>query len=286
MVSGRHVLKADANSRTAQFVTLWGRQGATGGRRSDWSPSTPGSAGRQRGGAGGGGVGGQPAARGSDPSASSATARPRSTRATRSPATGSRRSGRPGDRCDAGRHRRGRCPDQRRRHAAGRRDPGRDRSRNYQVESIFLFADETRMVTFPLTGARLREVLEHGVADGSLGKGGFLQVSGILFTYDRARPSGSRLVGDIHAGWAGADSRRRRHRAEAVMAPVLRPTACAGWRRLQHPAEADRKLQPRRARRPRAGRSPDSPPVGLAQAEEDCGSQRAGESVQAASSPG
>ena len=68
---------------------------------------------------------------------------------------------------------------------------------NYQVESIFLFADETRVVTFPLSGARLREVLEHGVADGSLGKGGFLQVSGILFTYDRARPSGSRLVGDI-----------------------------------------------------------------------------------------
>jgi 2',3'-cyclic-nucleotide 2'-phosphodiesterase (5'-nucleotidase family) len=68
---------------------------------------------------------------------------------------------------------------------------------NYQLESIFLFADETRVVAFPLSGARLREVLEHGVADGSLGKGGFLQVSGILFTYDRARPSGSRLVGDV-----------------------------------------------------------------------------------------
>ena len=68
---------------------------------------------------------------------------------------------------------------------------------NYQLESIFLFADETRVVTFPLSGARLREVLEHGVAEGSLGKGGFLQVSGILFTYDRARPSGSRLVGEI-----------------------------------------------------------------------------------------
>ncbi|HEU4525344.1 MAG TPA: 5'-nucleotidase, partial [Gemmatimonadales bacterium] len=68
---------------------------------------------------------------------------------------------------------------------------------NYQLESIFLFADETRVVTFPLSGARLREVLEHGVAEGSLGKGGFLQVGGILFTYDRARPSGSRLVGEI-----------------------------------------------------------------------------------------
>jgi 5'-nucleotidase len=68
---------------------------------------------------------------------------------------------------------------------------------NYQLESIFLFADETRVVTFPVSGTRLREVLEHGVADGSLGKGGFLQVSGILFTYDRGRPSGSRLVGDV-----------------------------------------------------------------------------------------
>ncbi len=68
---------------------------------------------------------------------------------------------------------------------------------SYQIESIFLFADETRMVTFPLTGARLREVLEHGVSDAALGKGGFLQVSGVSFTYDPAKPSGSRLVGDI-----------------------------------------------------------------------------------------
>jgi 5'-nucleotidase len=68
---------------------------------------------------------------------------------------------------------------------------------SYQIESIFLFADETRMVTFPLSGARLREVLEHGVSDGSLGKGGFLQVSGVSFTYDPAKPMGNRLVGEI-----------------------------------------------------------------------------------------
>ena len=42
---------------------------------------------------------------------------------------------------------------------------------NYQVESIFLFADDTRMVTFPLTGARLREVLEHGVVRCLPGQG-------------------------------------------------------------------------------------------------------------------
>jgi 5'-nucleotidase/UDP-sugar diphosphatase len=68
---------------------------------------------------------------------------------------------------------------------------------NYQIESVFLFADETRMITFPLTGARLREVLEHGVSDASLGKGGFLQVSGVSFTYDPRKPVGSRVVGVI-----------------------------------------------------------------------------------------
>ena len=67
---------------------------------------------------------------------------------------------------------------------------------SYQLESIFLFADETRIVTFPLTGGRLREVLEHSVSDSSLGTGGFLQVSGVEFTYDRSQRSGRRLVGD------------------------------------------------------------------------------------------
>lgn len=68
---------------------------------------------------------------------------------------------------------------------------------NYQIESIFLFSDETRVITFKLTGARLREILEHGVADGSLGKGPFLQVSGLAFTYNPGAPSGSRIVGDV-----------------------------------------------------------------------------------------
>jgi 2',3'-cyclic-nucleotide 2'-phosphodiesterase (5'-nucleotidase family) len=68
---------------------------------------------------------------------------------------------------------------------------------SYTIESLFLFADETRVVTFPLTGARLREVLEHGVAPGSVGAGPFLQVSGITFAYDSTRPAGSRIVGDV-----------------------------------------------------------------------------------------
>ena len=67
----------------------------------------------------------------------------------------------------------------------------------YQIESLFLFADETRVVVFPLSGARLREVLEHGVSDAAFGKGGFLQVAGVQFTYDRKRASGNRVVGDV-----------------------------------------------------------------------------------------
>ncbi len=68
---------------------------------------------------------------------------------------------------------------------------------NYQIQSIFLFPDESRMVTFHLTGARLREILEHGVAQGSVGKGPYLQVSGVKFSWDIKRPSGSRIVGDV-----------------------------------------------------------------------------------------
>lgn len=68
---------------------------------------------------------------------------------------------------------------------------------NYQLESIFLFADETRIMTFPITGARLREILEHGVAEGSVGKGPYLQVSGLKYAWDPAKPTGSRIVGDI-----------------------------------------------------------------------------------------
>lgn len=69
---------------------------------------------------------------------------------------------------------------------------------NYQLESIFLFGDETRIITFPITGSRLREILEHGVAAGSVGKGPYLQVSGLKYSWDPSKPSGSRIVGDIH----------------------------------------------------------------------------------------
>ena len=69
---------------------------------------------------------------------------------------------------------------------------------NHELEAIFPFADQTRVVTFPLTGARLRTLLEHGVSQSILGTGGFLQVSGVTFTYDPRRPSGTRVVGELH----------------------------------------------------------------------------------------
>jgi len=68
---------------------------------------------------------------------------------------------------------------------------------NYQVESLFLFADETRILVVPLSGNRVRELLERSVSDSVLGKGGFLQVSGVAFTYDSTKPAGSRIVGDL-----------------------------------------------------------------------------------------
>lgn len=67
----------------------------------------------------------------------------------------------------------------------------------YTIESIFQFADETRIVTVPVSGQRLREILENGVSERNFGAGGFLQVSGIKFTVDRLRPSGSRIAGPI-----------------------------------------------------------------------------------------
>lgn len=67
----------------------------------------------------------------------------------------------------------------------------------HMIEGVFLFADETRAVTFPLSGARLREVLETGVRLGGLGSGPYPQLSGVRFAIDARRPSGSRIVGEV-----------------------------------------------------------------------------------------
>lgn len=65
------------------------------------------------------------------------------------------------------------------------------------VESVFLFADETRVVTYALSGARLRELLEHGVSLGRLGSGAYPQVSGVRFTFDPRLPNGARIIGAL-----------------------------------------------------------------------------------------
>lgn len=74
---------------------------------------------------------------------------------------------------------------------------------NHHIEAIFPFPDQTRIVTFPMTGAALRRVLERSVSRGVVGTGGFLQVSGLAFRYDPAQPSGRRLQGDIRRTGGG-----------------------------------------------------------------------------------
>jgi 5'-nucleotidase len=196
-VSGRHVVKADANGVSAQFVTLWGGKGSwrqaaglvpingalppdTAVARvvADWSDSLQRRLGPQR-------IVGR-------------------TRMPIDPSTSlsRRRESMVGDLVSD----------------AMRSGTGADVAllnsgtlrldeviqagpiSNHQLEALFPFADQTRVVTFPVTGAGLRRILEHGVSNRVLGTGGFLQVSGLSFTFDPSKPSGRRLVGNIRRG--------------------------------------------------------------------------------------
>jgi 5'-nucleotidase len=194
VVSGRHVLKADANSRTAQFVTLWRD-------KEEWRQAV-------------GLV--QIDSRLPDDTAVAAVVS-RWDDSLKARLGGERVVGTAAEAIDArdGVSRRGESALGDLVTDAARAGTGADVAlinagamrlddvippgpvSNYQLESIFLFADETRMVRFPLTGARLREVLEHGVAESSVGTGAFLQASGVQFTYDPAGPAGGRIQGDI-----------------------------------------------------------------------------------------
>lgn len=194
VVSGRHAVKADANAKTAQFVTLWGGKGnwrqAVGLVRVDGAipPDT--------------GVARLVAAwrdslqRQLGPARTVGT-----TRVTLEPSDyrSRRRESVLGDLVtDAMRV--GTGADIALLNAGTLRldytiRPGP--ITNHQLEAIFPFADQTRVVTFSLTGARVRRLLEHGVSQRVLGTGGFLQVSGLSFTFDPARPSGSRVVGEL-----------------------------------------------------------------------------------------
>ena len=220
IVSGRHVVKADANSRSAQFVTLWGGKG-------EWRQAV--------------GLVRIDSRLPDDTAVAAITARwEDSLRARLGPERVVGRTTVPIDARD----------ELGRRHESLLGDLVTDAMRwgtstdvallnagtlrlddvirpgplsNYQLESIFLFPDETRVLTVPVTGARLRALLEHGVADGSLGKGGFLQVSGISFTYDPAALSGGRIKGDVRRASGGVI---QSHDTLKVAIPVY--PACEG----------------------------------------------------------
>ena len=194
VISNRHIVKADANARSAQFVTVWGGKGkwrqATGLVRIDprlpadtatarviaaWRDSLDRQLGPVR-----------------EVGRTSTTIDPSSSASRRRESllgdlvTDAMRSGTGADVAllNAGTLR-----------LDNAIRPGP--ITNHQLEAVFPFADQTRVVTFSLSGAGVRRILEHGVSRGILGSGGFLQVSGVSFTFDPSRPSGSRIVGEI-----------------------------------------------------------------------------------------
>ncbi|MBI1894689.1 MAG: 5'-nucleotidase C-terminal domain-containing protein, partial [Candidatus Rokubacteria bacterium] len=63
------------------------------------------------------------------------------------------------------------------------------------------------VVVVELSGATLLSMLEHSVGQAPQESGGFLQVSGLRFTYDPARPRGSRIT-RVVAGGATLDLTR------------------------------------------------------------------------------
>jgi 2',3'-cyclic-nucleotide 2'-phosphodiesterase (5'-nucleotidase family) len=93
----------------------------------------------------------------------------------------------------------------------------------HMIEGIFLFADETRAVTFPLTGARLRALLEVGVGRGGLGGGPYPQVSGVRFSFDARRATGDRLVGPLRR-----DDGRAIAPTDTLMVTAVTFPACRG----------------------------------------------------------
>ena len=221
-------VKADANSRSAQFVTLWGGKGRMAASRRAGAHRQPAARMTARGHAVVDGLGRQPARGGSGPSARSGPPRSRSTPATRSVGAGIR-PGRPGDRRHAGRHRRRCRPAQRRHPPTRRRDPPRP---DHQLPA---------RVDLPVRGrdpgAHLPAHAAPGCArswstgwpTGRSGKGGFLQVSGRLLHLrpDRAvRRSGSSVTCGRPVGRRRSGPRDSRHgRLPGVSRPATAATA-------------------------------------------------------------
>ncbi|MBB3317197.1 5'-nucleotidase [Rhizobium sp. BK181] len=63
-----------------------------------------------------------------------------------------------------------------------------------QGEVITVLPFQNTLATFQLTGADIRKALENGLGKIEEGAGRFPQVSGLKYTFDKTKPSGSRLV--------------------------------------------------------------------------------------------
>ncbi len=64
-----------------------------------------------------------------------------------------------------------------------------------------------KTVQLVLSGAHIREALEHGIANAESASGAFPQVSGLTFSFDASRPKGQRIV-DIAVGGSPLEDRK------------------------------------------------------------------------------
>ncbi|MEK1893144.1 MAG: 5'-nucleotidase C-terminal domain-containing protein [Rhizobium sp.] len=70
-----------------------------------------------------------------------------------------------------------------------------------QGEVITVLPFQNTLATFQLTGADIRKALENGLGKIEEGAGRFPQVSGLKYTFDKAKPAGSRVVSvDVKQG--------------------------------------------------------------------------------------
>lgn len=136
---------------------------------------------------------------------------------------------------------------------------------NRQIESIYLFPDESRIVTFTVPGLRLREILEHSISRGGDQFGGYLQLSGVRFEWDSSRVVGQRIVGEIRRSGGSVIGAN-----DAVRLSINAYTACDGGDGYSIPESAEacktRETHPRAAQLVidymRARKTIALPPVG------------------------
>jgi 5'-nucleotidase len=74
-------------------------------------------------------------------------------------------------------------------------------------DAFRVLAFDNTVVVLRVTGAQLREALDNGVSQVEQAGGRFPQVSGLAFTYERARPAGQRVT-DVRVGGAPLDPAR------------------------------------------------------------------------------